>query len=295
MPHRSEIQIRDPYIVVHDGYWMFGTTDPDPWRSPGVGFNAYRSRDLERFDGPREVFSPPAGFWGTHNLWAPEVHRYADAWYMFASFTAEGHRRGTQILRAQAIEGPFLPITEEPATPTQWECLDGTLWVEDGHPWIVFCHEWTQTGVGTVCARKLTPDLSRPAAGSDGEPLTLFAGNDASWARPINDDGAFVTDGPFLYRTSNGTLLMIWSGFGEGGYTVGLARSTTGSVRGPWVQLDHPLYPADGGHGMIFRTIEGELKLALHSPNDTPNERPLFVPVAERGDTLELELREKRP
>ena len=33
---------------------------------------------------------------------------------------------------------------------------------------------------------------------------------------------------------------------------MGVARSTTGSVLGPWVQQDEPLWARNGGHGMIF-------------------------------------------
>ena len=40
-----------------------------------------------------------------------------------------------------------------------------------------------------------------------------------------------------------------------------------------------PLFTKDGGHGMLFRTPEGELRLALHSPNTHLAERPHFIPV----------------
>lgn len=37
--------------------------------------------------------------------------------------------RGTQILRADKPEGPFVPLSDGPVTPADWECLDGTLYV----------------------------------------------------------------------------------------------------------------------------------------------------------------------
>src|SRR5690606_40114691 len=52
------------------------------------------------------AFRPAADFWSHTQYWAPEVHRYDGAYFMFATFTAEGHRRGTQILRADRPEGP---------------------------------------------------------------------------------------------------------------------------------------------------------------------------------------------
>lgn len=46
------------------------------------------------------------------------------------------------------------------------------------------------------------------------------------------------------------------------------------------------VYEKDGGHGMIFRTREGKLLLSLHSPNQTPEERPHFFEIAEEDGLL---------
>ena len=81
---------------------------------------------------------------------------------------------------------------------------------------------------------------------------------------------------------------MLWSSFSAGGYTVGIAKTTTGDILGPWEQLPEPLYAGDGGHCMIFRTFEGQLNVAYHRPNATPNERPFFVPLRETESSLEI-------
>ncbi len=39
---------------------------------------------------------------------------------------------------------------------------------------------------------------------------------------------------------------------------------------------------------MIFRTFAGELMLALHSPNKTPEERPKFLRIIEKEGKIEL-------
>ncbi len=39
---------------------------------------------------------------------------------------------------------------------------------------------------------------------------------------------------------------------------------------------------------MLFRGFDGRLWLTLHRPNNTPNERPLWLVVAENGDGLAL-------
>jgi arabinan endo-1,5-alpha-L-arabinosidase len=75
---------------------------------------------------------------------------------------------------------------------------------------------------------------------------------------------------------------------GARGYAMGLARSATGSVLGPWRQDDAPLWSEDGGHGMVFRALDGQLYLTLHTPNESPRERALFVPLVETGGDLRL-------
>lgn len=292
MPLRNEIQIRDPFILPiaeTKTYYLFGTTGPNCWTGPQTGFDFYRSPDLEHWEGPFPAFRPAPDFWADQNFWAPEVHPYRGAFYMFASFKAEGVQRGTQILKADSVEGPYLPHSDGPVTPRDWDCLDGTLFIDDeGQPWMVFCHEWAQIGDGTVCAVRLSPELDRAV----GEPILLFHASEAPWVIDLNEmwpeTHGFCTDGPFMHRAADGTLFMLWASMGKKGYGQALARSESGKITGPWIQNAEPLFGDDGGHGMIFRTFEGELRLSLHLPNDTPNERPHFLPLRETGNNLEL-------
>ncbi|MGV9195273.1 glycoside hydrolase family 43 protein [Microbacterium sp. MC2] len=290
----ADIQIRDPFVLTvpeEGAYYLFGSTDADIWHPPATGFDAYRSTDLVSWEGPIEAFRPPAGFWSDRNYWAPEVHRHDGRYFMFATFHADGVRRGTQILVADAPAGPYRPWSDGPVTPRDWECLDGTLHIdEQGDPWIVFCHEWVQVFDGEVVRQRLSADLRETV----GEPEVLFRASQAPWARPLNHPRipagthAHVTDGPFLHRLAGGGLIMLWSSFGDQGYAMGIARSASGTLAGPWVQEEQPIWGADGGHGMIARTLDGSLLLTLHQPNTTPDERAVFRPLGETADSVEL-------
>ncbi|MCO6453606.1 MAG: family 43 glycosylhydrolase [Caldilineales bacterium] len=296
MLETRDIQIRDPFIFVdHEtqSYFMFGTTDRDCWRGPGQGFDCYRSEDLQIWDGPIPAFRPPSDFWAEKNFWAPEVHRFNGRFYMFATFIAEGRLRGTQILTADEVSGPYAPLTGGPITPRHWQCLDGTLHVDaSGDPWIVFCHEWVQLHDGSICAMKLSPDLKEAA----GRPVFLFNASEAPWVREFERRNevaklrfpAYVTDGPFLHRTQDGTLLMLWSSFGDRGYAMGVSRSQNGEITGLWQHDPEPLWAEDGGHGMVFRTLDGRLMLTFHRPNHTPDERAVFVEIVEKNSRLQL-------
>ena len=298
----AEIQIRDPFVLpvaAEETYYLFGSTDKNVWEGPGTGFDCYRSRDLREWDGPFPAFRPPPGFWGTTQFWAPEVFAHGGRFFMFATFNADAGYRGTWILAADAPAGPYAPWSDGAVTPTHWQCLDGTLHLDGaGEPWVVFCHEWAQIHNGEIHARRLTPDLRQAV----GAPVFLFSATDAPWVRRLSGPyehataGAahpfafpnYVTDGPFLYCTAGGALLMLWSSFGAGGYTMGIARSESGNVQGPWRQEPEPLWADDGGHGMIFRAFDGRLWVTVHTPNVTPHERAIFRELVETDDAFRL-------
>jgi hypothetical protein len=136
-----------------------------------------------------------------------------------------------------------------------------------------------QCGDGEVCAIRLTDDLRE----ATGEVSLLFRASETAWASDLH-----VTDGPFIYRSQDGQLVMLWSSMGKRGYAMGLARSVSCSVLGPWVQDDQPIWGEDGGDGMVFRSFDGQLYLTLHTPNEKPKERAVFVPIDETGGPLSL-------
>jgi hypothetical protein len=141
-------------------------------------------------------------------------------------------------------------------------------------------------------AMRLSHDLKKTA----GRPVFLFNASEPSWAKaqtwPDEESKyrfpVYITDGPFVYRTKTGHLLILWSSYGDKGYTMGIARSESGHIGGPWLQDPEPLYDDDGGHGMIFRSFDDRLFVAFHSPNDTPNERPVFMNIEETEDSLRI-------
>jgi len=271
---KNEIRIRDPFILTdfdNKCYYMYGTTalETDSLRA-GCTFSVYKSYDLEEFEGPKVIFDgEKIGFWADRDFWAPEVHKWGGRYYLFGSCKAEGKCRATQILVCDTPDGEYLPISDKPITPEEWECLDGTLYIEDGTPYIVFCHEWVQIGDGEIWAMELSPDLTQAVS----EPFMLFRASDNPNVSELESgSGNYVTDGPFLYREGD-KLRMIWSSFYQGRYLVLDAESD--SIRGEWIH-GGSRFDFDGGHAMIFSTLEGKRKISLHSPNKSDLERAAF-------------------
>jgi arabinan endo-1,5-alpha-L-arabinosidase len=291
---RTELRARDACVYpdpITQSYIMYFSSR-GPNRRAAVA--AYTSEDLENWTGPTFVFERPEEWWADRGIWAPEMHACNGKYYLFLTFDSSHEfpeqwrnwrprvKRASQVLVSDSPMGPFQPFANKPTLPEDMMTLDGTLFVEDGVPYMVFCHEWVQIKDGTVNYIQLTPDLSATI----GEPVRLFHGSDATWSKKQEPHGCHVTDGPWFHRTASGKLLMLWSSFTDTGYAVGIATSESGKLAGPWKQSPTPLFADDGGHPMLFRRFDGELMLALHSPNETPLEREHFLEVNEEGDTL---------
>ncbi|MBQ0007058.1 MAG: family 43 glycosylhydrolase [Alistipes sp.] len=286
----EDIHIRDPFILVDGGtYYLYATSSV----GEAGGVAVYTSKDLQNWTEKKQVLTLPEGNWSRGSIWAPEVHKYKGKYYIFATINEHTKwkmsredwpdyiYRATQIFRSDSPTGPFVPTADIPQTPMDYMALDGTLFIENNEPYMVFCHEWVQIEDGTVEFIKLDRDLTKAVS----TPVRMFCGSTCCVAEPSK---SYVTDGCFMYRTKTGKLLMIWASFGPDGYAECIAESLTGKLAGPWRQQSEPLFKQDGGHAMIFTDLEGKLRLVLHSPNESNLERAKLFTLEDTGETLKI-------
>jgi len=267
----DSIRLSDPFILADKKtatYYMTGT-----------GGMIWKSRDLKRWTGPfRAANTNPASWMGKNPMiWAAELHAYNGKYFYFATFTNRNvkidtvrgniiERRACHVLVSNNAAGPYEPMKDSIYLPVGMPTLDANLWVDtDGKPYMIYCHEWLQNWNGTVEKIELKKDLS----GTIGKRSILFRASDSPWSREKDDNGNDVpnkvTDGPFVFRTGTGKLGMLWTSWIYDVYTQGVAYSVSGTLDGPWIQEPQPITPPNFGHGMLFRTFEGKLLMAVHS------------------------------
>lgn len=294
----AEVRLRDCCVWADTNSQTYYLVSSSGRRGPNgrPAVIEYTSKDLETWQGPLVIFEVPANFWAQRGIWAPELHAYQGKFYLFLTFNTDELlpeqwrnwyprvKRGSQILVGDSPSGPFRPFANHATLPADMMTLDGTFWVEAGVPYMVFSHEWVQITDGRMEYIQLKDDLSDTV----GEPHWMFQASDAPWSKKSEPYGCHVTDGPYLYRSKTGKLMMVWSSFGAGGYEVGLAISKSGKLAGPWEQQARPLFAKDGGHPMLFRRFDGQLMMILHQPNHAPDERARIFEVKDLGDTLRL-------
>ncbi len=292
---REDVNIRDPFVLLHDGtYYLYGTRSESCWDEMD-GFDCYVSSDLEEFEGPVEIFHRPSGFFANRFYWAPECYARGGQFYLVTTLGADDVKKGIYVLKADAPTGPFVPAGQR-LTPDEWTSIDGTLYFEDGVPYLVYSHSFEDGGEalrGDYCVQQLSGDLTRAVT----EPKVLFSPADTAWAKPFPfakqefgiDGDCYFSDGPCLRKLEDGRLYMILSSWSTRGYAVGVAVSDSGKIAGPWRQQEAPLYPENGGHGMFFEDKEGQLLFTLHTPNDKYMERPVFYRIGLSDGQLVLE------
>lgn len=274
---RSDIGLSDPFIMADarsQQYYMTGT-----------GGGLWKSSDLEvwTYLGFPLQFNEAAWMGASPQVWASEIHCIDGKYYNFSTLTngnitidSDGHpRRAVHIMSSTLPEGKYTLISGGDATyvPAEKTTLDASYFEDtDGKRYLIYCHEWIQNGNGTVEYIELKPDMK----GTVGEGVVMTRAHDATW------NTSPVTDGPYLFRTQTGRLGMIWTSWHGGRYVQGVAYSSTGKMNGPWVHEPLPITPDNYGHGMLFRTFEGQLLMSIHSHRTIDESRQIW----ERHPTL---------
>ncbi len=290
---RDDVSLSDPFVLpdpVSETYFMTGT-----------GGDIFQSLDLEVWTKLPWALNTNGIDWIGANhtapspgkIWAPELYYKDGDYYDVVTFTndnatTEGtnhSRRSVHILKSDKPNGPYKKIEGGDAIylPASKMAIDGSIWEEDGRLYLVYCYEWVQAGDGAIEYVELKSDLT----GTIGESHHICKASDG---RAWNTDA--VTDGPYLFRTQTGRLGMIWTGWRSGVYVQSVSYSDNGKINGKWTHSKCPITPDNHGHGMLFRTFDGQLLMSIHSNRNIDlnaqhfERHPVFFVMDDSGDEL---------
>ncbi len=292
----SDLAVRDPFVLEDDGTYYLYVTGYNGF------FQTWSTTDFVLFQDCGTIFSAEPGDTfrpiDSSSFWAPEVYKYTNpdtnetAYYMLATLEREDCVRATAILKADSPTGPFAEFSSYDhgfITPSGHSCLDGTLYIENGVPYMIYAHEFSCSAcdddMGDMEYVQLSNDLSHAVT----DPVELFSAEDLtnySWFESLlGNDDSNITDGPFVY-SKNGTNYLLWSTFIDSTYIQ--AYTTFGAIADGIDAKNNSvqLYTDDGGHGMIF-DFDGQDTLILHTPNDDP--RPALFNVTLNGTQLSID------
>ncbi len=121
----------DPWITYHEGFYYFT-------RTSGDGVDIWKSRTLTGIDhGERKtIYTPETGL---KDIWAPEIHRLNDKWYVYyTGNTGCGDKcRSIYVLEnsaADPLSGTWIPRGRVNTGPG----LDGTVFLHNGKMYFAY-------------------------------------------------------------------------------------------------------------------------------------------------------------
>lgn len=291
----------DPYLYYEDGtFYLYGTTRK--YVKPGSlveEFEVYVSKDLVNWEDGGACFVPQAGDWCTDRLWAPEVYKIGDKYYMY--YTAAKGTSGVLHGSVAVADSPLGPFTNKVAEGidgskpifdfgSNFPTIDGSLFIDDdGKMYYFFVRDQigdNASSGGNNTTRRSTLwgiEMENPyTIKADATPVKL---TEVGRSR-LTEKGVYTqrwetqegmwNEGPFVLK-HDGKYYLTYSAnyFGSKYYAVGYA--TSDSPLGTYVKPSNlPIMGIDPtedsnwsyfdgtGHAM-FLTVGDELYMVYHT------------------------------
>jgi GH43 family beta-xylosidase len=252
----------DPWVIYADGGYYYCHV-PDGSREIAVS-RAERLPDIGRAPAAR-VWAAPEGKPHSDHIWAPELHRLHNRWYIyFAADDGENKNHRMYVLEGDAADPqrPF-EFRGRVADPTDRWAIDGTVLTHDGAMYFVWSG-WE--GYENVRQNLYIAPMSDPLTIS-GERFCISTPRH-DWEKkvePHDGGGPHVNEGPQVLRR-DGRLFIIYSASGSwtDDYCLGQLTYTGGSVLSAdsWSKKDAPVFEQTGhvfgpGHACFVKTPDG--------------------------------------
>lgn len=264
------INLADPYILLHDGvYYAYGTSSDE-------GFEVHYSDNLHDWIKHPEMLLKKEDSYGEKWFWAPEVYYNPANKKFYLYYSAEEH---ICVATSDSPLGPFKQDVKKPMREEKG--IDSSLFLDDdGTPYIFF-DRFTNGNV--IWVAQLENDWTTIKE----ETLTMCIEATQPWETV---EGKVVEGASVLKH--DGVYYMIYSGndFRSLDYGVGFATAT--SPFGPWTKSEgNPVLqrPTDSlvgtGHGAYFGDKDGGLKYVFHAHADTTKVHPRLMYITDMSIT----------
>ena len=298
----------DPFMTydAERGKYYFTGSYPTNGKGGADGYDRLVIREADTIDGLQtaqetviwdESWDDGSGNAYSQWIWAPEIHKIGDSWYIISTAgTNGGDRFGT--LR------PFMMRCNNPddiTNPDSWDApervkpmagdernclnamsLDMTYFEADGTSYLAWA-DFTQTGISSIYIATIDP--SNPTQLTS--PCTIISRPEYSWEYVR----ATVNEGPAVFK-SNGKVYMAFSASGTGSeYCVGLLTANEGEDlldADSWVKSNYPVLTSTDfndevsgpGHNSFTVDEYGNVIIVYHA-------RPAEIHSGHGGDPLQ--------
>lgn len=225
--------VHDPALV-KDGDWYYVfSTDASYGIKPKAGVQIRKSKDLINWQWVGYAFSDgvpeEAEKWtGALGLWAPEVTKYGDTYYMYYSASTFGSTQSfIGLATSKHIEGPYedqgLVYKSLEGEEDEPNAIDANITFDkNGDPWMVF-----GSFFGGIHVTKIDPNTGKPYQYGKG---TLIAKRHVSVERAI--------EGPYIVYNPDLDYYYLFVSYDSlfSNYNIRVARSK--NIEGPYLDFE---------------------------------------------------------
>lgn len=264
----------DPWIIRHGGQYYYTQTMGNRvvlWKNPRVSDIASGMS--------AEVFRPVAGQPYSANVWAPELHRLDDKWYLYITGgSGPDETQRTWVLEniaADPLTGSWTMKGRIFATDANFWAIDGTIldygvsryFLWSGRP------DGSRQDQWIYIAKMLNPWTI------DG-PSAVLTKPELAWERA----GGPVNEAPQILKNKDGRVFMVYSASGcwTDDYALGmLTLKANGNpmIPGDWEKSAKPVFsknPAGNafgpGHNAFFQSPDGSEDWLIYHANNNSGE-----------------------
>lgn len=263
----------DPFVMFHDGYYYMMCTE----RTKIV---IHRSRKIADIMQGESITVYRAGKEVQSCIWAPELHRIGNRWYIYSSGCTVGSDYNS--IRMFCLESekddPFCNYTFKAFTDPDIYAIDQTVFYneENGKYYNIFVQIRKETGNTIMIGELVSPDKI-------GAERTVLKHTEFEWEKQKGR----VTEGPFILK-HDGRVFLIYSANDTFSpyYSLGLMEFSGGDPMDAdnWIRYEKPFFSgANGvfavGHASVFLSPDGsEHWISFHGNESTENyDRSLYL------------------
>jgi GH43 family beta-xylosidase len=273
----------DPWVIAQDGWYYY-------MNSMGKNITIWKTRDMTdlRDAGKTVVWTAPEKGPMSHDIWAPELHRFDGKWYLYFAADGgknEGHR--VYVLENEAADptvGTWVMKGKVGDETNRW-AIDATAFENDGpggdHQKFLLWSGWEGANDGQqniYMARLKNPWTVEG-------PRVMLSHPEYPWETVGDLPGRHVNvnEGPEILQ-HDGRLFLIYSASGcwTDRYELGeLQASASANLMDPqtWTKLNHPVFfeaPRLGvfgpGHNGFFKSPDGTQDWIIYHANPKTHE-----------------------
>ncbi|RXH56891.1 family 43 glycosylhydrolase [Granulicella sibirica] len=272
----------DPWVVTHDGFYYYMNTmgsNLTIWKTKDLGDLAHAEK--------KKVWTPPAGDAYNHDIWAPELHRWNDKWYIYYAADMgknESHRIFVlENASADPLEGTWTARGKVGDATDKW-AIDASVFDVNGTQYLLWSGwEGDQDGEQRIYLARLknpwTVDSQRMVVSFPKYPWEhvgdLLDRPDTPHVNVNEGPEALVHDGKVFVVYSGSAC---WTDY----YELGVVEADVDSdLLKPesWKKFDHPFFKQDAeanvfgpGHNGFFKSLDGKEDWIIFHANPGKNE-----------------------